>query len=74
MARGIYEARNFEQIQPKMVRNKKIFNLHLPHKMYLNYILLKVFFCQRNVVGDDFQSNSKSIHLFILVFLCILVG
>ncbi len=29
MAGGVYDSRNFEQIQPKMAWSKNIFNLHL---------------------------------------------
>jgi hypothetical protein len=54
MAGGIYDSRNFEEIQLKMAWSKNIFYAtSIPHKMYYNYILLKVFI-KKNVVLNDF--------------------
>jgi hypothetical protein len=72
MAGEVFDSRNFEQIHFKMPGSKNIFlPKSIPHKMCLNYILLKVFFIKKRVVLGDFQSKSKSIHLFVVVFLCI---
>jgi hypothetical protein len=45
MAGGIYDSPNFKQILLKMACIKNIFilDLHIPNKMFNNYILLKVF-------------------------------
>jgi hypothetical protein len=41
---GVYDSRNFEEMQLKMTWSKNIFYLiSIPQKMVHNYILLKVF-------------------------------
>ncbi len=41
---GTYDSLNFEQIQLKLARSKKNFNpWSIPHKMFYNHILFKVF-------------------------------
>ncbi len=41
---GVYDSRNLKQTHLKMGRSKNVFYpSYIPHKMYYNYILLKVF-------------------------------
>ncbi len=42
MAVRIYDSQNLEKIQLKMAWSKKICPRSIPHKMFYNYILLKV--------------------------------
>jgi hypothetical protein len=52
---------------------KIFFILDICFKMYSNYIFVKVLII-KNVVFGGFQSKCKSLHLFVVVFLCILAG
>ncbi len=73
MAGGIYDFRNLEQNQLKMAWIKTIFYLRsIPHNA-LELYLVKGFYIKIAVFGD-FSIKSKTFHLFVVVFLCILAG
>jgi hypothetical protein len=73
MAGGIYDFRNFEQKQLKMLKVKILFILDLFLTKSVIIISLKIFIKNMQFYAI-FQSKSKSFLLFVVVFLCIPAG
>jgi hypothetical protein len=70
MAGGVFDSRNFEQIQLKMAWSKNIFTLFrsILHKMYWNYILLKVFVSRKYCFRLFFNQKGRTSSCFWYYF------